>query len=159
MTTNYQSGRDAFPSPNRRPVTPQPMTVAWPPVRGGDLSPGGLDALTRALASVLAASAAPPEQTPGPADDSQLLDVRQAAKLLQVSRSTVIRLADEGRLPAIVVRTGKVQKTRRIPRAFVERMIADAASGASVDMDAYVAAWLAEHAQSQQPPGAADGAA
>ena len=58
-----------------------------------------------------------------------------------------------------VVRRGKVQKLRRIPRAFVERMIADAAKGARVDMGKYAAAWLAEQEQSQASPGAADGAA
>jgi len=118
-----------------------------------------LDALTRALAGVLAAAAETPDRTADHADDNQLLDVTQAAELLGVSRSTVIRLADEGQLPAIVIRTGKVQKTRRIPRAFVERMITDAAAGRHVDMDTYTTAWLAEHAQSLQRPGAADGAA
>lgn len=38
-------------------------------------------------------------------------------------------MADEGRLP------GTGQKMRRIPRAFVERMVADAAAGAQVDME------------------------
>jgi hypothetical protein len=31
-------------------------------------------------------------------------------------------------------------------------MIADAAAGARVDMNQHAAAWLTEHARSQQPP-------
>lgn len=55
----------------------------------------------------------------------------------------------EGRLPSVVVRRGRVQKTRRISRVFVDRMVADACAGAQVDMEEYVAAWLAEHALAQ----------
>jgi hypothetical protein len=40
-----------------------------------------------------------------------------------------------------------VQKTRRIPRAFVDRIVADASAGAQVDIGEYAAAWLAEHTQ------------
>jgi hypothetical protein len=60
---------------------------------------------------------------------------------------TVARMADEGRLPSVVVRRGRVQKTRRIPRAFVDRMVADACAGARVDMEEYAAARLADHGQ------------
>jgi hypothetical protein len=67
---------------------------------------------------------------------------------LGVSRMTVARMADEGQLPSVVIRRGRVQKTRRIPCAFVERMLADACAGAEVDMDHYAAAWLAERAAS-----------
>jgi hypothetical protein len=59
---------------------------------------------------------------------------------------TVARMADEGRLPSVVIRRGRVQKTRRIPRAFVDRMVADACAGAQVNMEEYVAEWLAGHA-------------
>jgi hypothetical protein len=45
----------------------------------------------------------------------------------------------------VVIRCGRVQKTRRIPRAFVDQMIADACAGAQVDVAEYAAAWLAEH--------------
>ena len=44
----------------------------------------------------------------------------------------------------VVVRRGRVQKTRRIPRAFVDRMVADACAGAQVDMEEYAVAWIAE---------------
>jgi hypothetical protein len=58
-------------------------------------------------------------------------------------------MADEGRLPSVVIRRGRVQKTRRIPRAFVDRIVADACAGTQVDMEEYAAAWLAEHASAQ----------
>jgi hypothetical protein len=35
-----------------------------------------------------------------------------------------------------------VQKIRRIPRAFVDKMDADAATRARVDLEEYAAAWL-----------------
>jgi len=70
------------------------------------------------------------------ADDSQLLNIDQAAELLQVSRMTVIRLVDEGQLPAIVMRRGKVQKIRRIPRAYIQALIADATAGRHVELNA-----------------------
>jgi excisionase family DNA binding protein len=76
-----------------------------------------------------------------------LLDLEETAELLGVSRLTVARMADEGRLPSVVVRRGRVQKTRRIPRAFVDRLVADACAGAQVDMEEYAAAWLTEHPQ------------
>lgn len=135
------------------------MKASRLPASGAVLPPGVLEAVTRALAGLLAVAVVPPGQMTGPADDVQLIDVDQAAELLRVSRMTVIRLVDEGQLPAIIVRRGKVQKLRRIPMAFVERMIADAATGAKVDMGQYAAAWLAEQEQSQAAPGAAGGAA
>jgi hypothetical protein len=51
-----------------------------------------------------------------------------------------------GRLPSVVIRRGRVQKIRRIPRAFVDRIVADACAGAEVDLEEYTAVWLAEHA-------------
>ena len=59
---------------------------------------------------------------------------------------TVARMADEGRLPSVVIRRGRVQKIRRIPRAFVDRIVADACAGAEVDLEECAAVWLAEHA-------------
>lgn len=107
------------------------------------LSPVVLEAVIRALAGAVERhSASPPKVT----QDKPLLDLEETAQLLGVSRMTVARMADEGHLPSVVVRRGRVQKTRRIPRAFVERMVADASAGAEVDMGQYAAAWLAEHA-------------
>lgn len=76
----------------------------------------------------------------------QLLDLEETAQILGVSRMTVARMADEGHLPSVVIRRGRVQKVRRIPRAFVERMVADAAAGAEVDVEEYTIAWLADRA-------------
>lgn len=152
MTSGYRAGPDATGQDTRRSAEPlpgEPMTPSWPPASRAVLPPGVLDAVTRALAGILAAAVTPPGQPAGLAGDTPLLDVEQTAVLLRVSRMTVIRMADAGLLPAIVVRRGKVQKIRRIPRAFVERMIADASAGAQVDIDTYAAAWLAEHARNR----------
>ncbi len=161
MTTGHRAGHDPLGRDNWRLAEPRPeeaTTASWPPASRAVLPLGVLEAVTRALVGILAAAHAPPGQAAGPAGDTPLLDVEQTADLLRVSRMTVIRMADQGQLPAIVVRRGKVQKIRRIPRAFVERMIADAAAGTQVDMDKYAAAWLAEHARRQAPPDAANDA-
>jgi excisionase family DNA binding protein len=108
-----------------------------------------LEAVIRALAAALASGSAQPAQPGEPTEGKPLLDLEETAELLGISRMTVARMADEGRLPSVVVRRGRVQKTRRIPRAFVDQMIADACAGAQVDMEEYAAAWLAEHALGQ----------
>jgi excisionase family DNA binding protein len=87
-----------------------------------------------------------PRQLGDAADAKPLLDLEETAELLGVSRMTVARMADEGRLPSVIVRRGRVQKTRRIPRAFVDRMVAAACAGGQVDMEDYAVGWLAEHA-------------
>jgi hypothetical protein len=71
------------------------------------------------------------------------------------SRMTVARMADEGRLPSVVIRRGRVQKIRRIPRPFVDQIVADAFAGAEVDLEEYTAAWLAEHAPASPKAGTA----
>jgi excisionase family DNA binding protein len=107
--------------------------------------PGVLEAVSRALAAALASVGAQPAPPGEPADGKPLLDLEETAELLGVSRMTVARMADEGRLPSVVIRRGRVQKTRRIPRAFVDQMIADACAGAQVDMEEYATAWLTGH--------------
>ncbi len=114
--------------------------------------PEMLEAVIRVLTSALSSRDGQSAQSADPVRDRPLLDLEETAEILGVSRMTVARLADEGRLPSVVVRRGRVQKTRRIPRAFVDRMVADACAGAQVDMEEYAAAWLAEHAR---PPGGA----
>jgi len=108
--------------------------------------PGVLEAVIRALTGALTSGGAQPAQSGDPVGDRPLLDLEETAGLLGVSRMTVARMADEGRLPSVVIRRGRVQKIRRIPRAFVDRIAADACAGAEVDLEEYTAAWLAEHA-------------
>jgi len=45
-----------------------------------------------------------------PAVDKPLLDPEETAGLLGVSRMTVVRMADEGRLPSVVIRRGGCRK-------------------------------------------------
>jgi excisionase family DNA binding protein len=113
------------------------------------LVPGVLEAVIRALAEALASADL---QSADPASGKPLLDLEETAELLGVSRMTVARMVDEGRLPSVIVRRGRVQKTRRVPRAFVDRMVADACAGAQVDMEQYAAAWLGQDAHT--PDGA-----
>jgi excisionase family DNA binding protein len=120
-----------------------------PPAAPADsvvLVPGVLEAAIRALAATLTSGGAQSASSSDPVGGRPLLDLEETAQLLGVSRMTVARMADEGRLPSVVIRRGRVQKTRRIPRAFVDRMVADACAGAQVNMEEYAADWLAEYA-------------
>lgn len=108
--------------------------------------PGVLEAVIRVLAGALTAGGTESVPSADPAVDKPLLDLEETAGLLGVSRMTVARMADEGRLPSVVIRRGRAQKIRRIPRAFVDRIVAAACAGAEVDLEEYTAAWLAEHA-------------
>lgn len=108
--------------------------------------PGVLEAVIRVLAGALTTGGTAPAPSADPAVDKPLLDLEETAGLLGVSRMTVARMADEGRLPSVVIRRGRVQKIRRIPRAFLEQIVADACAGAEVDLEEFTAAWLAEHA-------------
>jgi excisionase family DNA binding protein len=110
--------------------------------------PAVLEAVIRVLAGVLTSGGDQPAPSGDLVGERPLLDLEETAELLGVSRMTVARMADEGRLPSVVIRRGRVQKTRRIPRAFVDQMVANACAGAQVDMEEYAAIWLAEHVQS-----------
>jgi excisionase family DNA binding protein len=117
--------------------------------------PGVLEAVIRALAVALTTGGTRSASSADPAVDKPLLDLEETAGLLGVSRMTVARMADEGRLPSVVIRRGRVQKIRRIPRAFVDRIVADACAGAEVDLGEYTATWLAEHALASPQAGTA----
>jgi excisionase family DNA binding protein len=125
------------------PVTPSSSSA---------LLPGALEVVIRALAGMLTADDAQPAHAGDPADGRPLLDLEETAQLLGVSRMTVARLADEGRLPSVVIRRGRVQKTRRIPRAFVNRLVAEACAGTKVDMEEHAAAWLAQYGEAPGTP-------
>ena len=123
----------------------RPLAPAAPADRVVPL-PGVLEAAIRTLASALTTGGTLSAPSADPAVDKPLLDLEETAGLLGVSRMTVARMADEGRLPSVVIRPGRVQKIRRIPRTFVDRIVADACAGAEVDLAEYTATWLAEHA-------------
>ncbi|HUY47174.1 MAG TPA: helix-turn-helix domain-containing protein [Streptosporangiaceae bacterium] len=72
--------------------------------------------------------------------------VQQTAALLGMSRMTVIRKAEAGELPCVVVSRGTRQKMRRFPRAAIEELAASGGGGAQVELTAYTASWLAASA-------------
>jgi len=72
-----------------------------------------------------------------------MLTVQQTAALLGMSRMTVIRKADAGELPCVVVSRGTRQKMRRFPRAAIEELAGSGGGGAQVDLPEYTASWLA----------------
>jgi len=74
---------------------------------------------------------------------SSMLTVAQAAALMGMSRTTVIRKADAGELPCVVVSRGTRQKMRRFPRAFIEDLAARGGLGAETDLGDYAARWHA----------------
>ena len=124
----------------------RPLAPAAPADRVVPL-PGVLEAVIRALTVALTRGGTRSASSADPAVDKPLLDLEETAGLLGVSRMTVARMADEGQLPSVVIRRGRVQKIRRIPRTFVDRIVADACAGAEVDLEEYTASWLAEHAR------------
>src|SRR5262249_8826663 len=86
------------------------------------------------------------EAVPQPDDRPPLVDLREAARLLDVSRMTVTRLCDQGRLPCVVVAQGARQKLRRGARALIDAGAAGAvAVGGEVDLAGFASAWLARH--------------
>jgi excisionase family DNA binding protein len=72
-----------------------------------------------------------------------MLTVKQAAALMGMSRMTVIRKADAGELPCVVVSRGTRQKMRRFPRAPIEELAARGGTSARADLKEYTAQWLA----------------
>lgn len=96
--------------------------------------------IVQAVIGMLSLSAA---ADPQPADDPpSMLTVGQAAALLGISRMTVIRKADAGELPCVVVSRGARQKLRRFPRAMIEYLAARG-GGAEADLKDCTARWLA----------------
>jgi len=71
-----------------------------------------LDELREAMAAVLA-------QPPEPVEPGALMTLTAAARTLGVSRSTVTRWADDGRL-----RTVGGHRSRRVPRAALDALVA-----------------------------------
>ncbi len=104
--------------------------------------------IVQAITEGLARVSAPQQEGPAAVhDESPLVDLAEAARLLGVSRMTVTRLCDQGRVPCVVVCRGRRQQMRRIPRAFIEAVASDAISaGGQVDLKEFAAAWLAHSA-------------
>jgi excisionase family DNA binding protein len=100
-----------------------------------------VQAITEGLSRVSTSRPVGPAAVP---DRPTLVDLAEAARLLGVSRMTMTRLCDQGRVPCVVVRRGRRQQLRRIPRAFIEAVASDALSaGGQVDLKDFAAAWLA----------------
>jgi len=72
-----------------------------------------------------------------------MLTVAQTATLLGVSRSTVIRKADAGELPCVVISRGTCQKMRRFPRAPIEGLATHGGGTGQMELKDYTAQWLA----------------
>lgn len=131
---------------------PAPASTAWQPIsqREGEsaLLPPALIQLAQAMAEGLARAGRRGEGDPAPQPDGlpPLVDLREAARLLGVSRMTVTRLCDQGRIPCVVVLQGARQKLRRVPRSFIDAVASEAlAAGGEVDLAEFASAWLARH--------------
>src|SRR5258707_11284540 len=81
-----------------------------------------------------------------------MLTVKQTAALMGMSRMTVIRKADAGELPCVVVSRGARQTMRRFPRAAIEELAARGGGSAQVDLKEYTAQWLASALSPPDPP-------
>ena len=58
------------------------------------------------------------------------------------SRTTIIRKADAGELPCIVVSCGHRQKMRRFPQALIEDIALRAGGPSETDLREFAATWL-----------------
>ncbi len=72
------------------------------------------------------------------ADKRLLLPLGEVAEMLDVSRSTVVRAYQAGEFPVV-----KFRGTYRVPRRFVEQMLASAVPGSPVVVEDFAAAWIA----------------
>jgi excisionase family DNA binding protein len=116
------------------------------------IEPEVLEAAVQLVAAALA-----PRSSPAPAQKASpgpMLTVGQTAALMGISRMTVIRKADAGELPCIVINRGTRQKMRRFPRAAIEQLAAGGIASGQADLKEYTACWLADVAARTGPPGA-----
>jgi excisionase family DNA binding protein len=105
---------------------------------------GTSDTLEIALRVLFAALAGRPAPSAAQIGGPQpMLTVKQTAALLGMSRMTVIRKADAGELPCIVVSRGTRQKMRRFPRAPIEELAMRGGASVRADLRDYTAQWLA----------------
>jgi len=105
------------------------------------------DALEIALRVLFAALAGRPAPAGAQhACPQPMLTVKQTAALLGMSLMTVIRKADAGELPCIVVNRGTRQMMRRSPRAPIEELAVRGGTNVQADLKDYTAPWLASAA-------------
>jgi len=71
-----------------------------------------------------------------------MLTVAQTAALLGASRTTVIRKADAGELPCVVVSRGHRKKMRRFPQALIEDLALYAGGPSETDLRELATEWL-----------------
>ena len=87
-----------------------------------------------------------------------MLTVAQTAALLGTSRATIIRRADAGELPCVILSRGRHQKMRRFPKALVEDLARHAGGQPQMDLGQHTARWLAARASRTSPPDTPAGA-
>ena len=135
-------------------ASPLPLPAGSPSEAG---APDLLEAVVRMAMAVLASR--PGSMSAQVAGPSPMLTVNQTAALMGMSRMTVIRKADAGELPCVVVTRGSRRKMRRFPRAAIEELAARGGSSAEVELGEYTAQWLAAaaarsaHARNDDAPG------
>jgi excisionase family DNA binding protein len=145
-------------SPSRVDHIPaaQPAVRQTPTTVAASSNASTVEAALRLLIAALITGHAQAGLPGVPADEAPLLNVAETAEMLKVSRMTIVRLVDERRIPSVIVRRGTSQKIRRIPRAFIERLVAEADTGVQVDLEQFTAAWLDQpvRTDSRSSPGA-----
>jgi excisionase family DNA binding protein len=73
-------------------------------------------------------------------DNRLLLPLREVAEIFGVSRSTIVRAYEAGEFPAV-----KFRGTYRVPRRFVEDLLAAAIPGRLLVVEEYGAEWAARN--------------
>jgi excisionase family DNA binding protein len=116
--------------------------LSLPPNRNADASASeALETFARIIAALLASL--PGQNPPHRTGPLPMLTVQQTAALLGMSRTTVIRKADAGELPCVVMCRGSRQKMRRFPRTAIEDLAAHGSGGTQSDLTEYTKRWLA----------------
>jgi len=113
------------------------------------IEPELLEAAVQVVVAALAPRPSPiagQKASPGP-----MLTVAQTAALMGISRMTVIRKADAGELPCVVINRGTRQKMRRFPRAAIEQLAAGRITEGQADLKEYTTRWLADIAGRRDP--------
>lgn len=77
-----------------------------------------------------------PGPRPIPDETHPLMTIHAAARVLGFSAMTIRRRVEAGRFPAV-----KIGSKALVPRAFVEKLLADALAGRTVVVEEYAATW------------------